>query len=158
MSHGRTPHTLKLTKLSQCVRFQWMLWNLFTDWMSDTSRESLNDECFAKKKKASKRCSKDEMIKNISQIWLASFQNVKIFVLNKFQHSAVNISQGSHSGSRSQKFLFLSTVYIGFVDFFKGGQWKNALTLCHCAGVLFLVSSEPRCGLLCILTARRLFS
>lgn len=66
-------HTLQLTKLSQCVRFRWMLWNLFTDWMSDTSRKSLNDECFAKKKKASKRCSKDEMIKNISQIWLSKF-------------------------------------------------------------------------------------
>lgn len=153
MSHGRTPHTLQLTKLSQCVRFGWILWNLFTDWMSDTSRKSLNDE-----KKLQNAVQRMKWSKTSLKFGLASFQNVKIFVLNKFQHSAVNISQGSHSGSRSQKFLFLSTVYIGFVDFFKGGQWKSTLTLCHCASVLFLVSSEPRCGLLCILTARRLFS
>lgn len=34
---------------------------------------------------------------------------------------------------------------------------KNKLTG-HCAAAVLLVSAEPLCGLLCILTARRLFS
>lgn len=156
MSHGRTPHTLQLTKLSQCVRFQWMLC-LPTEWVIQAERAWMTN-VLQRKRKLQNAVQRMKWSKTSLKFGLASFQNVKIFVLNKFQHSAVNISQGSHSGSRSQQFLFLSTVYIGFVDFFKGGQWKNTLTLCHCAGVLFLVSSEPRCGLLCILTARRLFS
>lgn len=149
---------------------------MWSEWATRGERERETDRKHKGQNKSNNVVYKIKMmhgINNLSKIWEVSecenlVKHLQLLNFTTNQQTSANYDfEGikSHSGSWSQMYLLLflfsrwtAKIFCSDLLICKRRAMKNALTLCHCAAVLLLVSTEPRCGLLCILTARRLFS